>query len=73
MHPYRTLWEVVEKDTAKDLVSTACVPGWGTTEVRSPAWPLTCGGEDEAVSHHVILSLGTNLCRCVRRKLDLLH
>lgn len=32
-----SLGEVVEKDTAKDLLSTACVPGWGTTEVRSPA------------------------------------
>lgn len=37
MHPYRTLREVVEKDTVKDLVSTACVPGWGSTEVRNPA------------------------------------
>lgn len=37
MYPYPILGEEVKKDTAKDLVPTACVPDWVTTEVRCPA------------------------------------
>lgn len=37
MHPYSILGEAVKKDTAKDLVATACVPGLATTEVRCSA------------------------------------
>lgn len=37
MYHYPIQGEAVKKDTAKDLVPTACVPGWVTTEVRGPA------------------------------------
>lgn len=67
MYPYSILVDAVKKDTAKIPVATACVPGRVTTY----------GGEDEVVSHSVILypgaSLGTSPCRCARPKLGLPH
>lgn len=75
MHPYPILGEVVRRDTVKDSVLTACIPGWVITEARCPDLDpvhLDPGGEGDMAP--------TMLCSSQKShwispgpKLDLLH